>query len=191
MPFDAPFQLGPFQVGPDGRLALATPERLPRFSILWRGCRVEARLGAGADGAGADGAGADGAGADGAGADRAGADGAELGELSLRALVGRVPSTGRVTGSGPTQRDAVFAALRSLPATLPKGWRTDLLADHRVTLLTATKVEMPTTITNLLTDVTQFLLALGPYLDLLEELGVEPPAAGREAAPGMVNTCPG
>jgi hypothetical protein len=171
MPFDAPFQLGPFHVGPDGRLALASPERLPRFTIIWRGCRVEARLGVG-DGAG----------------DRGNED---RGELSLQALVGRVPSTARGAGGGPTQRDAVFAALRSLPATLPDGWRTDLLADHRVTMLTATKVEMPTTITNLLTDVTQFLLALGPYLDLLEELGVEPPAAGRDAAPGMVNTCPG
>lgn len=166
MPFDAPFQLGPFHVGPDGRLALASSERLPRFTILWRGCRVEARLGVGADAE-------------------------DRGELSLQAQVGRVPSTGRAIGGGPTQRDAVFAALRSLPATLPEGWRTDLLADHRVTLLTATKVEMPTTITNLLTDVTQFLLALGPYLNLLEELGVEPPAAGRNAAPGMVNTCPG
>jgi len=166
MPFDAPFQLGPFKVGPDGRLALASAEQLPRFTILWRGCRVEARLGVGTG-------------------DKA------PGELSLQAMVGRVPSTARVSGSAPAQRDAVFAALRSLPATLPEGWRTDLLADHRVTMLTATKVEMPTTIISLLTDVTQFLLALGPYLDLLEELGVEPPAAGAAAPTGMVNTCPG
>ncbi len=176
MPFDAPFQLGPFHVGPDGRLALASPERLPRFTIMWRGCRIEARLGVGTGEADLR--------------DESRGDG-DRAELSLQALVGRVPSTARVAGQASSQRDAVFAALRSLPATLPDGWRTDLLADHRVTMLTATKVEMPTTITNLLTDVTQFLLALGPYLDLLEELGVEPPAAGREAAPGMVNTCPG
>jgi len=166
MPFDAPFQLGPFHVGPDGRVALASADRRPHFSILWRGCRVEADLGAGAGDTG-------------------------LGELSLRAMVGRVPSTARFAGRALCERDAVFAALRSLPATLPPGWRADLLADHRVAVLTATKVEMPTTITSLLTDVTQFLLALGPYLDLLEELGVEAPVAGGEPAPGMVNTCPG
>jgi hypothetical protein len=166
MPFDAPFQLGPFHVGPDGGLSLAGPDRLPRFTIQWRGCRVEVGLGAGPVDSG-------------------------LGELSLRAMVGRVPSTARIAADpAAPQRDAVFAALRSLPATLPEGWRTDLLADHRVALLTATKVAMPTTVTSLLTDVTQFLLALGPYLDLLEELGVEAPAAS-DPAPGAPKGAPG
>ena len=41
-----------------------------------------------------------------------------------------MPSTARIAGDpAAPQRDAVFAALRSLPATLPEGWRTDLLAD--------------------------------------------------------------
>jgi len=195
MPFDAPFQLGPFHVGPEGGLSLAGPDRLPRFTIQWRGCRVEARLtvregpassaGPGSNDAGPAGSGSNDAGPAGLGFNDSGRAG--LGDLSLRAMVGRVPSTARSgTDQGRPQRDAVFAALRSLPATLPEGWRTDLLADHRVVLLAASKVEMPTTITSLLTDVTQFLLALGPYLDLLEEMGVEAPA-GAEAA-GMVNT---
>jgi hypothetical protein len=171
MPFDAPFQLGPFHVGHDGGLSLAGPDRLPRFTIQWRGCRVEARLTVRDRG------------------DPPG--GAVLGDLSLQATVGRVPSTARVAAAqARIQRDTVFAALRSLPATLPEGWRTDLLADHRVVLLAASKVEMPTTITSLLTDVTLFLMALGPYLELLEEVGVEPPAAAPEPA-GMVNTWPG
>lgn len=160
MPFDAPFQLGPFAVGADGRLALATPESRPCFEIDWRGCRVAARLGL-------------------AGQDNA------LGELQLRVVVGRVPSTARTPvaaakGRMPTalvERGAVFEALRSLPNALPEGWRSDLLADHRVALISAGKVEMPTTAESLLTDVTLFLLALGPYLDLLAELGVEVPAA--------------
>ena len=167
MPFDVPFQLGPFAVGPDGRLALATPDSRPCFEIDWRGCRVVAQLGA-------------------VGPDNA------LGELSLRAVVGRVPSTARsatlglrgragVKGgagaaSAAAQRAAVLEALRSLPATLPEGWRTDLLADHSVAMLSAGKVVMPTTVESLLTDVTLFLLALGPYLDLMAELGVEAPA---------------
>ena len=161
MPFDAPFQLGPFAVSPDGSLALATPERLPRFEITWRGCRVEVLL------------------------RTRGADNA-LGALSLHAVIGRVPSTARTTGpavkgravtaQATAQRTAVLEALRFLPGTLPEGWRTDLLADHRVALLSASKVDMPTTAETLLTEVTLFLLTLGPYLDLMGEVGMEAPA---------------
>ncbi len=158
MPFDAPFQLGPFAVSLDGRLALAAPECLPRFDITWRGCTVEVMLRTRDD---------------------------SFGELSLRAVIGRVPSTARTTGplnkghavtaQATAQRQAVLATLRSLPATLPEGWRSDLLADHRVALLSASKLELPTTAESLLTDVTLFLLALGPYLDLLAEVGMEAP----------------
>jgi hypothetical protein len=161
MPFDAPFQLGPFSVRPDGRLALAGPDRKPCFRMQWRGCTVEARLGV------------------------RGPEG-ELGELSLQAKVGRVPSTARLGPGAAQERDAVFAALRSLPRALPEGWQADLMADHQVALLKAQRVEMPTTVTSLLTDVTLFLLALGPYLDLLAEAGVEAPAAA--GTPGMVKT---
>jgi hypothetical protein len=161
MPFDAPLQLGPFSVRPDGRLALVEPGRPPSFRMQWRGCRVEARL-------------------------RANGPDGELGELSLHATVGRVPSTARLGAGAAQGREAVFAALRSLPPALPQGWRTDLTADHSVALLRACRVEMPTTVTSLLTDVTLFLLALRPYLDLLAEAGVEPPEAA--GAPGMVKT---
>ena len=68
MPFDAPFLLGPFHVGADGGLALASPDRQPFMQIAWRGCPVEATLHAADDAAGS-------------------------GALSLRAVVGRVPST--------------------------------------------------------------------------------------------------
>lgn len=162
MPLDAPFQLGPFTVCTDGRLMLSAPDSLPCFQLEWRGCRVEARLRGGQGGA--------------------------LGELSLHASVGRVPSTARLGAAAAPGRDAVFAALRSLPAALPEGWRTSLTADHRVALLSATKVEMPTTVTTLLTDVTQFLLALGPYLALLAEAGMEGPAGEPAAAAGMAKT---
>ena len=162
MPLDAPFQLGPFAVGPDGRLALASPESLPRFQIDWRGCAVEVML-------------------------RTRDADDSLGELSLHAVIGRVPSTARATGplvkgravtaQATAQRRAVLDALRALPGTLPPGWRSDLLADHRVALLSANKLQMPTTAESLLTDVTLFLLALGPYLDLMAEVGMEAPGA--------------
>ena len=161
MPFDAPFQLGPFSVRPDGRLALAGPDRKPSFEMQWRGCRVQASLGVREPGG-------------------------DLGELTLRATVGRVPSTARLGAGAAQGREAVFAALRSLPPALPEGWQANLMADHQVALLTAQRVEMPTTVTSLLTDVTMFLLALGPYLDLLAEAGVEAPAGA--AAPGIANT---
>jgi len=155
MPFDAPFHLGPFMVGDDGRLALASRERLPQFNLTWRGCRVDAQL-------------------------RAAPSDDLQGELHLQAQVGRVPSTALCHGEpGPAARRVdVFAALRSLPSSLPEGWQVSLLADHRVVLLSAAKLTMPTTVTALLADVTMFLLALGPYLDLLDEVGVEGVMAG-------------
>ena len=159
MPLDAPFQLGPFSVDEEGRLSLASPDAAPRFGIEWRGCRVEASLAVG--------------------------EAQALGELKLRATVGRVPST---AADAAGQRTAVFSALRSLPKTLPAGWQADLTADHQVAVLSASKVEMPTTVEQLLCDMTMFLMALGPYLDLLAGLGVETPAAGR---PGTAKTCPG
>ena len=174
MPFDAPFHLGPFVVRQDGSLALATPQSRPRMHFQWRDCTVEVAL-HGSLGQGV------------------------AGELSLRAVVGRVPSTARIANdpalaggamaggamaSGAmARRDAVFGTLRALPATLPAGWHAELLADHRVAVLSASAVEMPTTVDRLLTAVTLFLLALGPYLDVLGELGLE--------APGMVKTWPG
>ena len=112
----------------------------------------------------------------------------DLGELSLQAKVGRVPSTARLGAGAAQEREAVFTTLRSLAPSLPEGWSTTLMADHQVALFTACRVEMPTTINSLLTDVTMFLLSLGPYLDLLAEAGVEPPAAAPEAAPGMAKT---
>ncbi len=159
MPFDAPFQLGPFLVSDGGRLALAQADSLPRFHLDWCGCRVDAQLVA--DGAHP---------LPGAGPE---------GELRLRATVGRVPSTalcGR--DEAGRRREEVFTALRSLPANLPEGWQVTLLADHRVVVLSAAKVAMPTTATALLTDVTMFLLALAPYLELLDEIGVEVASAG-------------
>ncbi|MCC6718725.1 MAG: hypothetical protein IT555_12645 [Acetobacteraceae bacterium] len=168
MPFDAPFQLGPFQVGADGGLALASPDSQPCMRLTWRGCPVQATLHAGGSGTG-------------------------WGTLSLCAMVGRVPSTAGAPAA--LRRDTVFAALRALPATLPPGWRAGLLADHRVALQSSAAIAMPTSAERLLTDVTLFLLALGPYLDLLGEVGVAPPAAGEvagaEVAAGMVNTWPG
>lgn len=107
--------------------------------------------------------------------------------LRLEALPGRVPSTAAGSAAG---RDAVFDTLRAIPAALPAGWRMFLLVDHRVVLQSRRALSLPTTACGLLVEVTMFLLALGPYLDLLAEVGVEGVSVSW-GAPGTANTWPG
>ena len=164
MPFDAPFQLGPFSVAADGRLALADTTCAPRFHLAWQSRPVHASLTL-----------------------PEAADDAE-GWLRLEVVVGRVPST--VGGSGRNDpndlRAGVFSTLRSLPTALPEGWDMQLLADHRVALSANIRLALPTSATTLLTDITLFLLRLGPYLDMLGEIGVEAPGPVTEV--GMAKT---
>ena len=103
MPLDAPFKLGPFTVDSDGGLTPSTPDRFPSFRVAWRGHVVQARLTAAEP---------------------------EGGTLALQAVLGRVPSTGRAEAPGTLPRQAAFAAVRALPATLPAGWRVALRPDH-------------------------------------------------------------
>jgi hypothetical protein len=163
MPLDMPFNLGPFRVSGEGRLALAQAGASPRFRVTWQGCRVAALLGANAAGEG--------------------------GLLQLEAELGRVPSTASAAGDAAAVRGAVFAALRGLPTLLPPGWSLALQADHRMVLHASRALALPTTACSLISEIAMFLLALAPYLDLLAELGVEP--ASGVAAPGTANTWPG
>jgi hypothetical protein len=152
MPFDAPFRLGPFCVDADGRLSPGTPEMFPSFHVTWRGRGVQARL----TGTGPRG-----------------------GILALRAILGRVPSTGRPEEGQALPRRAAFAAVRTLPGTLPPGWKVELLPDHRILAEAQDHLELPTRAENLVTELTLFLLRLAPYLDLLEEgVGIEPVGEG-------------
>ena len=104
----------------------------------------------------------------------------------MQAPLGRVPSTARPANQG--QREASFQLLHALPATLPHGWRVGLAADHRVMLEVERHVPLPITATTLVTEMTCFLLALAPYLDLLEETGVTRPSEPCGASAGNVNT---
>lgn len=100
--------------------------------------------------------------------------------LTISAATGRVPSTAQ-TGA---DRARAFAALGSLPAELPPGWRVRLLPDHRVRLESAAPMGAPTNIVALVTALVGFALTLDPYLDRLEGAGVV-------AAGGSVKTWPG
>ena len=107
--------------------------------------------------------------------------------LKLEAVPGRVPST---AAGDAAARDTVFSTLRGLPGALPPGWQMALQADHRVALCASRPLALPTTACTLLVEVTMFLLALAPYLDLLAEAGVEGEAAWA-GAPGTAKTWPG
>ena len=98
------------------------------------------------------------------------------GSLEVRAVLGRIPST---AGPDRAWRAEAFSTLRGLPALLPDGWAVSLFADHRVGLELGAGLELPTTATALVTAVTLLLLALAPYLDVLDAAGVAAvPGAG-------------
>lgn len=144
MPFDTPFNLGPFLVDTVGRLSPRSVEASPGFTVRWRGRSVRARLEQISDG---------------------------NGRLTLQAVVGRVPSTaaGTDTAAG---RPRSFDALRGLRKGIPKGWRLRLLPDHSAVVETEPGVSLPVTAIDLVTELTRFLLRLAPYLDVLDSSGM-------------------
>ncbi|HUB16814.1 MAG TPA: hypothetical protein VMB34_33070 [Acetobacteraceae bacterium] len=153
MPFDAPFILGPFAVDAMGRLSPCSGTALPGFLFRWRGRMIRAKFTQ---------------------------DGAGECRLLLNTTLGRVPSTAGT--DNPRLRPDSFQALRALPRSLPGRWRVALLPDHRVRLDADAEI-VPNTATELLVELTRFLLELAPYLDVLDEAGI---AAAGEA--GSVNT---
>jgi len=148
MPFELPHNLGPFSVDALGRIAPRDGAEMPQFLFQWRDRRVSARL-MGREGDGC---------------------------LMLTAWLGRVPSS---AGGRPAEgRIASFATLRGLLDALPADWRVRLLPDHQVRLEAEVLLSWPATAVDLMTQLTRFLLALAPYLDLLDEGSVlEPPGA--------------
>ncbi len=164
MPFDAPFRLGPFTVDASGRLSPGTAEHFPSFHLRWRGQAVHARL------------------------VRQEAGG---GILALRAVLGRVRSTGQPQSPATQPRQSAFAALRALPPLLPEGWSAGLLPDHRVWLEAQERIPLPAAVEHLVARLALFLLRLAPYLDWLAEgAGFEKVASGDDSG-GSRNTCPG
>jgi hypothetical protein len=149
MAFGAPFKLGPFTVDAEGRLSPCEAEKTPAFLFRWRDRLMRARLAQASP---------------------------ENGRLVLHATLGRVPSTASV--SDQTLRPRSFVALHWVPRLVPPGWHVSLLVDHRVHLETETPIRLPITAAALITEITRFLLAFAPYLDLLEEEGLTVPGAG-------------
>lgn len=95
------------------------------------------------------------------------------GTMTLRAVLGRVPST---ASEQAVVRRQSFELLRAFSAATPEGWRVGLLPDHRAMLEASMPMPEPLTATRLLTGITDFVLRLEPYLDLVDESGM--PARG-------------
>lgn len=148
MPLHTPFQLGPFTVDDEGRVAPRDADAFPAFNVSWRGRTVRAHMTQG-----------------------------ELpaGRLKLQAILGRVPSTRSGDSSG--LRPHSFAALRAVQRDLPRDWEMRLMPNHSALLEAETNIELPITSVGLVTELTRFLLTLSPYLDLLDESGVTGAAA--------------
>ena len=142
MPFATPFELGPFAVDPEGKLTPRNPEAPPTFSVQWRGRGVRAYIHPDGD----------------------------QGKLILHALLGRVPST--AANPQTTVRQLSFALVRGLAGAAPPGWQIGLRPDHHLLLRATSAIPLPITALALVTEITAFLLALSPYLDLLDETGI-------------------
>jgi hypothetical protein len=90
------------------------------------------------------------------------------GRLHLQSSLGRVPST----ASDPAARAACLTTLKGLLGALPPHWGARLLPDHQQQLKVQSTVVLPITVTNLVVELTLFLLTLSPYLDLMDRAGV-------------------
>jgi hypothetical protein len=93
------------------------------------------------------------------------------GNLVLRAIAGRIPST----ADGRNQRDTALTLLRAMPACMPVSIRLRLLPDYRIQLEMAHEFQWPTTAPALITPIVWMLMKLRPVLDLLEEAALNAP----------------
>ena len=88
------------------------------------------------------------------------------GGLRLRAVAGRIPSTAQAGAD----RHSTARAVTRMPAEMPAGWKLRLTADHRLKL--ETQAPWRGTAVGMLGEMVRFALALDPYLDQLEAVGV-------------------
>jgi hypothetical protein len=101
------------------------------------------------------------------------------GRLVIESSLGRIPST----ASNPATRAACFIVLRTLLTGLPLEWRVRLLPDHQPQLELDTNVALPISVTNLVTELTIFLLRLSPYLDAMDQAGFGTAAEAADPMP--------
>ncbi len=149
---DRGMSLGPFAVDRHGQLQPATAEHFPSFSVRWRQRLLRARL---VHGRTEDG----------------------QGHLEFSSKLGRIPSTA-APPERAGQRDNALKLWRALPSLVPKGWTMHLAPDHSVVFATTSALRFPISAIALVTLVAEQLVALQPYLDVLDEAGIEGPGLG-------------
>jgi hypothetical protein len=88
-------------------------------------------------------------------------------KVEFSVVAGYVP----FTAENAANRPRVLAAVMALREALPAGWRIRLTPDHAVHLETEATIGRPPTVSRLLAEATQFVLALTPCIDLLDEEG--------------------
>jgi hypothetical protein len=98
--------------------------------------------------------------------------------LHLQVALGRVPSSVRTSAARPDS----FSLVRLMAHEFPQDWRVRLLPDHRVRLEAEASLALPITAVALLVEVTRFLLALAPYLDMVDERGMAVPLSAAEGS---------
>jgi len=139
MDMNTSYNLGPFVVDAEGRITPRSGAAMPNVMFHWRGRTMKARM--------------------------VGHD--TDGSLFIATILGRVPSS--ADPECVALRPLSLAILRGLPETLPARWQIQLLADHQARLEAEIAMPWPATAVALMTELTRFLLALAPYLDLLDE----------------------
>ncbi len=92
--------------------------------------------------------------------------------IALRASLGMVPSTAALPDRALRARS--LEAVQWLSSRLPAGWRVEVPPDYRVNIGAETLIRMPPTATSLIAEVTRFILELDPFLDFLDEHGLDP-----------------
>ena len=167
MPFDLPLTIGPFSVDTNGGLSPRDGKNFPSFQVTWRNCRVAAVM-------------------------RQAETTQDGPALALSVIVGAVPST---AGDDPdlaqARRVRVLGALRCLPGLTPPGWQVQVRADHRVAVAADIQLRLPVRAVSLIGAITGFLIALAPYLDMLDELGLAGAAPAGAGLSGTRKTWPG
>ena len=96
------------------------------------------------------------------------------GSLFIHSSLGRIPST----ATDPAIRTACLAVLKGLAGALPDGWTMRMTPDHQPQFAAEMAVGFPITVTDLVTELSSFLVDLSPYLDVLDQAGVSLVAGG-------------
>lgn len=71
------------------------------------------------------------------------------------------------------QRETSLDLLEAIPHLVPASWRLCLLPDHVVRIEAALTVELPVSAVGLVGELSRFLLEAAPFLDVLQESGMD------------------